>query len=51
MMLEQMPQDPNAPVQAPSGGGGSPAPLQPDGAPVGGKDGNFMRNVATGSNG
>lgn len=51
MMLEQMPQDPNAPVQAPSGGGGSPAPLQPDGAPVGGRDGNFMRNVATGSNG
>ena len=51
MMLEQMPQDPNAPIQAPSGGGGSPAPLQPDGAPVGGRDGNFMRNVATGSNG
>jgi hypothetical protein len=50
MMLEQTPQDPNAPVQAPSGGG-SPTPLQPDGSPVGGRDGNFMRNVATGKNG
>lgn len=28
-----------------------PAPRQPDGAPVGGRDGNIMRNVATGRNG
>lgn len=50
-MLSQMPEDPNAPVQASSGGGESPTALQPDGSPAGGRDGNFMRNVATGKNG